>query len=376
MLDYPNISHMEKAACPLIQLSSVTKQYDATYAVKDVSFDVQEGESLGIVGPNGAGKTTLIRMLCALIPVSAGIIEYNGQRISFSDQGKRLYNKRFPNLIAFRQQIGFVPQNTTLDEKLTAWENLELEANLYHLKPGVMVKEISTILELVQLNDRSKTLVREFSGGMKRRLELARALLHHPQILILDEPTIGLDPAAKMQIWRYLQHLQQAEHLTIILSTNNMEEAEFLCDHIAIVDQGRLVIYGTIQELKDHLPMELVSIEVAPQDGEAVNILCTQFSAGEIGDSTFHMTRYSQIKPGFFKCYVDVGEIAVSVISQSLNAQGVNIWSIWHQKATLDDVFVYFTQQSQDIPFDQLDILVKIAQALGLDLGEGNSRVA
>ena len=132
-----------------------------------------------------------------------------------------------------------------------------------------------------------------------------------------------------------------------------MEKAEFLCDHIAIVDQGRLVIYGTIQDLKDCLPMELVSIEVAPQDGQTVNDLCTQFYSGEIVDTKFHMTRFSQIKPGFFKCYVDTGEIAVSVITQSLNANGVDIWSIWHQKATLDDVFIYFTQNSQDIPFDQ-----------------------
>src|SRR5271157_1725389 len=163
---------------PFIRIAHLTKQYEGVDALRDVSFDIQEGESYGIVGPNGAGKTTLIRMLCALIPVSDGLIEYNGRRISFSDRDVHHRKKNSLDLIKFRQEIGFVPQKTALDEKLTAWENLEFEAQLYHIKPIDVVDEIGQLLQFFQLDDRSSIPVKAYSGGMMRRLELARALMH------------------------------------------------------------------------------------------------------------------------------------------------------------------------------------------------------
>jgi ABC-2 type transport system ATP-binding protein len=358
---------MNLEPAPLIRISHLSKNYDGIDALKDISFDIFAGKSYGLVGPNGAGKTTLIRMLCALIPVSAGQIEYEGKRISFSDSNKHQLKKSSPQLIRFRKIIGFVPQATALDEKLSAWENLELEAQLYHRKSVDVVSEIGQLLEFFQLSDRHSIPVKTFSGGMKRRLELARALLHNPQILVLDEPTLGLDPAAKLQIWEHLRTLQSTQNITMLISTNNMEEADVLCDQIAILDRGLLVAYGSPAELKGQFLGDTVTVEVDPHDDDAVNSALQQLLQAENSDLSFHMEKFFRLRPGVFKCYVDSGEMAIQEISARFAQQGILLRSIWQQKPTLDDVFIYFTQRETGIKFDQVDTLVKIINALGLD---------
>ncbi len=245
---------MQSTTTPLIRLAHVSKHFDSFEAVSDVSFDITEGESIGIVGPNGAGKTTLLRMLCALTPVSSGSIEYNGQVVSYSETPEKQGKNAPSNQVGFRRAIGFVPQSTTLDGKLTANENLELQSRLYHINPLEIKGEIMRNLELVGLTEFTARPVENYSGGMKRRLELARALFHHPRILILDEPTLGLDPIAKHEIWDYLHRLQETEKVTLLLTTNTMDEAERLCGHLVIINNGRLVIQGSPQELKQHIP--------------------------------------------------------------------------------------------------------------------------
>lgn len=245
---------MQETGPPLIRLAHVSKRFDSFDAVTDVSFDVTAGESVGIVGPNGAGKTTLLRMLCALTPVSGGNIDYCGQLVSYSELAEKRKKNTSSNLLEFRRAIGFVPQTTTLDGKLTANENLELQSRLYHINPREIQDEITRILDLVGLGEFTSRPVENYSGGMKRRLELARALFHHPRILILDEPTLGLDPIAKHEIWDYLHRLQETEKVTLIITTNTIEEAERLCNHIVIINNSRLVTQGTPQELKQQLP--------------------------------------------------------------------------------------------------------------------------
>ncbi len=245
---------MLKISTPLIRLAHVSKQFDSFEAVTDVSFDITEGTSIGIVGPNGAGKTTLLRMLCALTPVSSGSIEYYGQVVSYSEIPEKQGKNKPSNLLDFRHAIGFVPQSTTVDDKLTARENLELQARLYHMNISDAHTEITRVLDLVGLSENASRPVEQFSGGMKRRLELARALFHHPHILILDEPTLGLDPVAKYEIWDHLQKLHDTKKVTLLLSTNTMDEAERLCDHMVIINNGRLVIQGSPQDLKKQLP--------------------------------------------------------------------------------------------------------------------------
>ncbi len=245
---------MQNNGIPLIRLSHVSKQFGSFEALTDVSFDITEGESIGIVGPNGAGKTTLLRMLCALVPMSSGSIEYSGRVVSYSEIPEKQEKNKSSYLLEFRRAIGFVPQSTTVDDKLTALENLELQARLYHMNISEVHTEITQVLDLVGLSENSSRPVEQFSGGMKRRLELARALFHHPRILILDEPTLGLDPVAKYEIWDHLHKLHETKQVTLLLSTNTMDEAQRLCDHVVIINNGRLVIQGSPEELKKYLP--------------------------------------------------------------------------------------------------------------------------
>ena len=245
---------MQKNNIPLIHLSHVSKSFGSFEAISDISLDIIEGENIGIVGPNGAGKTTLLHMICALIPVSSGTIEYRGQIVSYSEASEKRARNVLSNVVEFRRIIGFVPQSTTLDNNLTAIENIELQSRLFHKNPRKLKKEIKQSLDLVGLSEFSSRLIQNYSGGMKRRLELARALFHHPHLLILDEPTLGLDPVAKHEVWEYLQQLHKSRQITMVLTTNSMEEAERLCDRIILINNGHIVAQGTPQELKNLLP--------------------------------------------------------------------------------------------------------------------------
>ncbi|MBU6228077.1 MAG: ABC transporter ATP-binding protein [Cyanobacteria bacterium REEB459] len=217
-------------------LQNVHKVYNGTLVVNDLSLTIKAGEIFGLLGPNGAGKSTTIRMVTTLTQASQGTIVVAGYDVS-----------RQP--LEVRRQIGVVLQQTSVDGDLTVWENMELHGRMHHLRPSERQQGIETWLQYVELSDRRHDRVKTLSGGMKRRLQIARALLHQPQVLFLDEPTVGLDPQTRRRLWEIIQRLNQ-QGITILLTTHYMEEVEYLCDRIGILDQGRLIAMGTLEELR------------------------------------------------------------------------------------------------------------------------------
>lgn len=221
----------------MIKVQNLTKKFKDFVAVNNISFDVRSGEVFAFLGPNGAGKTTTIKMLTTLLHPTSGEIKINGfSSISQKDE--------------VRRSFGIVFQDPSLDDDLTAYENMEFHAVMYGVKANVQKKRIVELLKLVELWDRRSSLVKTFSGGMKRRLEIARGLIHHPRILFLDEPTLGLDPQTRNFMWKYLKKMNQKEKTTIFLTTHYMEEAENVADRIAVIDNGKIIKIGTPEELK------------------------------------------------------------------------------------------------------------------------------
>ena len=226
----------------------MTKVFDNEIrAVDGISFTVDEGEILGFLGPNGAGKTTTLNMLATLLRPTSGTATVNGHDILAQPD-------------AVRRSIGYVFQDPTLDLELTGRENLDFHGRLYSLKRDVRRQRIEEMLQLVQLTDRADDLVKTYSGGMKRRLEIARGLLHHPKVLFLDEPTLGLDPQTRRSIWEHIQRLNQDKKVTIILTTHYTEEADYLSDRILIIDFGKIVALDTPDNLKARLEGDIVSL--------------------------------------------------------------------------------------------------------------------
>jgi ABC-2 type transport system ATP-binding protein len=221
----------------MIHVEDLIKTFGDVKAVDGVSFDVAAGEIFAFLGPNGAGKTTTIQMLTTLLTPTGGKIEIDG-----------LDPRRSPHDV--RSRFGIVFQDPSLDGELTAYENMELHGVLYHVPRRVRVERIQRLLTLFELWDRRDTVVKQFSGGMKRRLEIARGLLHTPKILFLDEPTLGLDPQSRNQLWTHVKHLNETEQVTVFLTTHYMDEADRVAQRIAIIDHGRIVAQGTSQELK------------------------------------------------------------------------------------------------------------------------------
>jgi len=227
----------------MIRVQNLVKKFADFTAVNDISFEVPKGEIFAFLGPNGAGKTTTIKMLTTLLPPTSGRLELN-----------RLDPTRQAN--AVRQQFGIVFQDPSLDGDLTAAENLELHGVLYHVPRKVRHERAEMLLKLFELWDRKDTLVKKFSGGMKRRLEIARGFLHTPKILFLDEPTLGLDPQSRNQLWTHVRRLNETEQVTVFLTTHYMEEADRVAHRIAVIDHGKLVAIGTSQELRQRTKTE------------------------------------------------------------------------------------------------------------------------
>jgi ABC-2 type transport system ATP-binding protein len=221
----------------MIRVENLVKRFGDLAAVNDVSFDVKEGEIFAFLGPNGAGKTTTIKVLTTLLKPTSGTVYLNGL-----DPVKSHHEAR--------QSFGIVFQDPSLDQDLTAWENMNLHGVLYHVPSKIRKERIETLMKLFELWDRKDTLVKQFSGGMKRRLEIARGFLHTPKILFLDEPTLGLDPQSRNQLWTHVKHLNETESVTVFLTTHYMDEADRVAQRIAVIDHGRIVAMGTSQELK------------------------------------------------------------------------------------------------------------------------------
>jgi len=232
----------------IIEVKNLKKQFGDFVAVGGISFEVKEGEIFAFLGPNGAGKSTTIKMLTTLLNPTSGDIQLNG-------------SNPISNPNAVRHSFGIVFQDPSLDDELTAWENLEFHGVLYNIERKLRRKRIEELMNFVELWDRKDNLVKEFSGGMKRRLEIARGLLHHPKVLFLDEPTLGLDPQTRNHMWAYLQELNKSEGITVFFTTHYMEEAEKIAQRIAIIDHGKIIATGTSEELKAQT--ETASLEEA-----------------------------------------------------------------------------------------------------------------
>ena len=221
----------------IIQVENLTKKFNGLAAVDDISFSVEEGEIFAFLGPNGAGKTTTIKILTTLLLPTSGKMMLNGYNV-LSDKGK------------VRSSFGIVFQDPSLDDQLTAYENMQYHAVLYHVPPNLQKQRIKELLTFVELWDRKNSLVKTFSGGMKRRLEIARGFLHDPRVLFLDEPTLGLDPQTRKHIWDYVKELNQKEHTTVFFTTHYIEEAEQIAQKVAIIDYGKIVAQDRPSELK------------------------------------------------------------------------------------------------------------------------------
>jgi ABC-2 type transport system ATP-binding protein len=312
----------------IINTENLGKRYRQLEAVKAVSFSVREGEIFGFLGPNGAGKTTTINTLCTLLVPTTGEATVNGYDV------RRQRSE-------VRRSIGLVFQDPTLDEYLTGEQNLRFHAYAYGVPKDIREQRMRDLLTLLELWDRRKHKVRTYSGGMKRRLEIARGLLHHPRVLFLDEPTLGLDPQTRHRIWEYLRDLRARENLTIFLTTHYMDEAEN-CERIAFIDHGQIVALDTPDNLKNAMGGDVVTLKA--EDNElACQELRQRYSlAPEVrnGMVTFSVPQGEEFLPGFVRGF-----------EQRLLSIGV-------RRPTLDDVFLKLTGHAirdQDVdPFEQM----------------------
>ena len=220
----------------IIEITNLTKRYGDFTAVDQISFEVKKGEIFAFLGPNGAGKSTTIKVLTTMLDKTSGKVKVAGHALEHQH--------------AVRQTFGIVFQDGSLDDELTAWENMYFHANLYGVPLAEMKGRIQQMMEFVELWEFKDRLVKNYSGGMKRRLEIARGLLHHPQILYLDEPTVGLDPQSRTHIWEYLKKVNKESGLTIFMTTHYMDEVEKIADRIAIIDHGKIQAIGSLEELR------------------------------------------------------------------------------------------------------------------------------
>jgi ABC-2 type transport system ATP-binding protein len=304
-----------------IEVDHIWKRYGDFEAVKDVSFGVREGEIFGLLGPNGAGKSTLIRMMTTLIPVTSGKAIVGGYDVS-----------KDPDDV--RRKIGVIPQAMTSDQDLTVYENLVIYAKLYGVPRAQRDKSIADVLEAVDLTKWRDAQTKTLSGGMRRRLEIARGLVHNPRIFFLDEPTTGLDPVSRIAVWEMLDKLKVTRHLTMLLTTHYMEEADKLCDRIAIVDHGTLVALGTPAELKNSVAgANVVEVHFDRDDDEWQSRL-------------EKIEGVNSVQPegaGFYRVITTSGSKTTMAIVELAAGLGETLTSLSVQNTTLDDVFIHYT---------------------------------
>ncbi|MCX6731565.1 MAG: ATP-binding cassette domain-containing protein [Candidatus Parcubacteria bacterium] len=241
----------------MIEVKNLTKKFGDFTAVDNISFSVSGGEIFAFLGPNGAGKTTTIKMLTTLLRPTSGQIKLNGHNPATQQN-------------EVRHSFGIVFQDPSLDDELTAYENMEFHGVLYKVSKNVRRERIEQLLKFVELWDRRDDLVKHFSGGMKRRLEIARGLIHHPKILFLDEPTLGLDPQTRNHIWNYIKNLNEEEKMTVFFTTHYMEEADRVAHRIAIIDNGKIIANGSAQELKNQTKASLLEDAFLSLTGRAI----------------------------------------------------------------------------------------------------------
>ena len=302
----------------IITTNNLTKKYDRLTAVDNVSFSVKKGEIFGFLGPNGAGKTTTIKMLITLLnPTKGSAIVCDYDIVGERDE--------------VRQNIGVVFQEPALDTELTGRENLDFHARMYGLDRDKRKKRINDVLRLVDLVDKKDVLVKTYSGGMKRRLEIARGLMHYPTVLFLDEPTLGLDAQTRRAIWNYIKKMNKEEGTTIFLTTHYMDEAEYLCDRVGIIDHGKILVIDSINSLKNSIGNDVVTLSCG--------------SLKKLRDRLGKESWVNNMKQhdSFLTLGVKKGEEKIPVVIDIARSLGINIKSISVRKPTLDDVFLSFT---------------------------------
>jgi ABC-2 type transport system ATP-binding protein len=302
----------------LIIIRDLVKQYQNLTAVDNLSLDIRNNEVFGLLGQNGAGKTTIIHMLATLLKPTSGSATVNGFDI-VKEPAK------------VRASIGIVFQAPSSDDMLTGYENLKLHSLLYNVPRKIREKRISDVLELVDLTERQHDQVKKYSGGMRRRLEIARGILHKPKILFLDEPTLGLDPRSRESMWKYIRKLVQEEKITIILTTHYMEEADFLCDRIGILDRGKIIALDTPSQLKEIVSgNDIIKLRLEKKDEDYDTLL---------KDLSF-IHRISTDVDGSVILLVENASRNLPKILKKVNAESVEF-----SNRNLNDVFIHFTAQ-------------------------------
>ncbi len=306
-----------------IVVSGITKKFGSITAVDNVSFEVDEGEFFGFLGPNGAGKTTLIRMLTTLLRPTGGTATVSCCDVT-KDPG------------AVRREIGVVPQAMTSDLDLTGYENMDIYGRFYGLHVRERRKRIADLLDKVGLTARADDLVATYSGGMRRRLEIARVLVHRPNILFLDEPTIGLDPQSRRVVWDFLKKLIEGNAMTIFLTTHYMEEAEALCNRVAIIDSGKIIAMGSPAELKSQIPgNDIISMTVEKLSEEAIEKL-----------RSLPFVHKITLEENAIRFYVDSGAKNLPALVDEVRLLGGIILSATIHEQSLEDVFIHYTGKS------------------------------
>ena len=303
---------------PIISVKDLYHRYGDFTAVDGISFEVKEGEIFSFLGPNGAGKSTAINVLITLLPVQEGSATVAGYNVAKDPQN-------------VRESIGIVFQDVTLDRDMTCREILEFHGNLYRMPKVERKKRIDELLSLVQLENKQDTRTKHLSGGMKRRLEIARGLMTRPRVLFLDEPTIGLDPQTRMRMWDYIKAVNR-EGTTIFLTTHYMDEADHLSDRISIIDKGQIIATGAPYELKNTLGEDLIYLETSDMQGTR-----TILSGMEM------VKEVSQKSRGLVAMLDGDGTKILPVIIETLSAKGIRVFVVNLKKPSMDDVFVHYT---------------------------------
>ena len=328
----------------MIEVEQLVRRFDEFEAVRGVSFEVGEGEIFGFLGPNGAGKTTTINMLVTVLRPSAGQARVAGY--SVREDPRRV-----------RESIGIVFQDTTLDDSLTGWENLRFHADVYDIPMKVFGERAEEVLQTVELENRRDDLVRNYSGGMKRRLEIARGLLHYPKVLFLDEPTLGLDPQSRVTLWDYIREIQQREKITVFLTTHYMAEAEY-CGRIAIIDNGEIVALDTPMRLKESVGGDVVTLTTSDNVKASVELE--------------ELSLQPRIEDGTIRFEAPEGATTVAHVFRKLTP---DIQSVDLHKPSLEDVFIKLTgREIRDDAASQADKMRSQMRSGGM-MSPGGRRV-
>lgn len=308
----------------IIEVNRLSKIYPGgVEAVRGINFDVEEGEIFGFLGPNGAGKTTTMMMLTTLIKPTSGFARVCGYDIVKS-----------PNLV--RLHIGYVSQDLAVDDSLTGWENLYLQGRFYHIPKDMMERRIKELLELVHLVDRADEKVENYSGGMRKRLDIAMGLIHRPKVLFLDEPTLGLDVQTRQEIWSYIARIRKESGMTIFLTTHYMEEADNICDRIAIIDHGEIKAVDTPKNLKENLGGDLITLSIKHNSIDVIDLFF---------ESIRNIEYVKDIKKsdGRYTIVSSKGERLIPLVFNIAKEKAIEITSITLKQPTLDDVYIAYT---------------------------------